>query len=74
MVSIIQVNFCILFHYETFYISKKITGRKFDKYGNLRQWWTNQTIETFEKNTDCFVKQYDNYTIRNINENVSVIK
>lgn len=45
-------------------------GRKFDKYGNYRQWWSNKTIETFESNTACFVKQYDNYTIPKVEETV----
>ncbi|CAG9861144.1 unnamed protein product [Phyllotreta striolata] len=43
-------------------------GRKHDKYGNFIQWWTNQTIESFEDLTDCFVKQYDNFTIKEVGE------
>ncbi|XP_066245414.1 neprilysin isoform X2 [Euwallacea similis] len=41
-------------------------GRKHDKYGNYVQWWSNETAETFENLTNCFVKQYDNYTIEDI--------
>lgn len=70
---IIQVFYCNTLIKINF--SKKkfntIPGRKFDKYGNYRQWWSNNTIETFEKNTECFVKQYDNYTLPNVDEHVS---
>ncbi|CAH1159649.1 unnamed protein product [Phaedon cochleariae] len=45
-------------------------GRKHDKYGNYVQWWTNKTIETFENLTECFVAQYDNYTVEGVEEHV----
>ncbi|XP_057672734.1 endothelin-converting enzyme 1 isoform X2 [Diorhabda carinulata] len=46
------------------------TGRKHDKYGNNVQWWTNQTIEKFDNRTDCFIKQYDNFTLEGIKAHV----
>ncbi|CAH1103990.1 unnamed protein product [Psylliodes chrysocephalus] len=46
-------------------------GRKHDKYGNFMQWWTNQTIESFENLTDCFVKQYENFTIPGVEGHVN---
>lgn len=48
-----------------------VLGRKHDKYGNFMQWWTNQTIESFENLTDCFVKQYENFTIPGVEGHVS---
>ncbi|XP_074037562.1 endothelin-converting enzyme homolog isoform X2 [Leptinotarsa decemlineata] len=45
-------------------------GRKHDKYGNYVQWWSNQTIETFENLTECFIKQYDNFTIDGVEGHV----
>lgn len=44
-------------------------GREYDKFGNLHPWWNNKTIDKFKLRTDCFVKQYSNYTIngRNLN-------
>ncbi|XP_063707260.1 endothelin-converting enzyme homolog isoform X2 [Culicoides brevitarsis] len=44
-------------------------GREYDKEGNLHQWWNNATISRFKKRTDCFEKQYSNYSIngRNLN-------
>ncbi len=36
-------------------------GRKFDKNGNLRTWWTPQVEHAFEEKTACVVKQYSGY-------------
>ncbi|GAB0092734.1 neprilysin [Sergentomyia squamirostris] len=37
------------------------SGRHFDKNGNIRQWWSNRTIEEYINRTSCFVKFYSNY-------------
>lgn len=39
-------------------------GREYDKFGNLRPWWNNRSIENFNKQTDCFVKQYSSYKLQ----------
>jgi len=39
------------------------TGRHYDQNGNLADWWTNNTVKEFEKRADCFVKQYENFTV-----------
>lgn len=44
-------------------------GRKYDKDGNLNQWWKNSTIESFTKRAQCFVNQYSNYSINGENLN-----
>lgn len=38
-------------------------GRKFDKTGNLNQWWKNSTTKSFHQRAQCFVDQYSNYSI-----------
>ncbi|KAA0185286.1 Family M13 unassigned peptidase (M13 family), partial [Fasciolopsis buskii] len=38
-------------------------GSKRDANGNLRQWWSEQTREAFERNSQCMIEQYSNYTI-----------
>ncbi|XP_064642955.1 neprilysin-1-like isoform X2 [Lineus longissimus] len=38
-------------------------GRQYDKNGNLRQWWNNETIEAFRKRAECIVDQYSQFTI-----------
>ena len=38
-------------------------GRQFDAHGNLRNWWTTQDAEQFEKKAQCVVDQYAKYII-----------
>ena len=38
-------------------------GRQFDAKGNLRDWWTKEDSEQFEKRAQCIVDQYAQYTI-----------
>ncbi|XP_078330083.1 endothelin-converting enzyme 1-like isoform X2 [Crassostrea virginica] len=37
-------------------------GRHYDKYGNLNNWWTDQSASSFHSQTSCMVRQYSNYT------------
>ncbi|KAI1179629.1 peptidase family M13 [Nemania sp. FL0916] len=39
------------------------SGRHYDEHGNYTDWWTNRTVEEFTKRADCFVGQYNNFTI-----------
>ncbi|MGH0170946.1 UNVERIFIED_CONTAM: hypothetical protein FKN15_060031 [Acipenser sinensis] len=36
-------------------------GRKYDKDGNLHQWWTNTSIANFNQKTQCMIDQYNTY-------------
>ena len=38
-------------------------GREYDKEGNLHQWWRNKTLWHFVQRIQCFIDQYNNYTI-----------
>ena len=38
-------------------------GRQFDAKGNLRDWWTPEDAEEFQKRADCISNQYSGYTI-----------
>jgi putative endopeptidase len=38
-------------------------GRQFDAKGNLRDWWTKEDSEQFEKRAQCVVDQYAQYVI-----------
>lgn len=40
-------------------------GRHYDKYGNLNNWWTDQSTSSFQSKTSCMVRQYSNYTAEN---------
>ncbi|KAI1753827.1 peptidase family M13 [Xylaria castorea] len=43
------------------------SGRHYDENGNYTDWWTNRTVEEFNKRADCFVNQYNNFTIEGNN-------
>ncbi|CAK9811556.1 Nep1 [Anthophora quadrimaculata] len=37
------------------------SGRHYDSNGNVRQWWTNETILQYTEKTECFVEHYNSY-------------
>jgi len=41
-------------------------GRQFDKHGNLKQWWDNATIQAFQKQAECIVRQYSSYKLEQV--------
>ena len=56
-----------------------ISGRHYDGYGNLNNWWQNKSAQNFDHHAQCFIDQYSQYRINNqringlltLNENVS---
>uniref|UniRef100_A0A671L1Z2 Endothelin-converting enzyme-like 1 n=1 Tax=Sinocyclocheilus anshuiensis TaxID=1608454 RepID=A0A671L1Z2_9TELE len=40
-------------------------GGQYDRYGNLKQWWTEESYRKFQKKAECIVKLYDNFTVYN---------
>jgi predicted metalloendopeptidase len=46
-------------------------GRQYDKEGNQIQWWTNETINEFNKQKKCIIDQYNNYTTNDINISIN---
>ena len=38
-------------------------GRKFDKDGNLTEWWTEEDAEKFNARTEVLVRQFDSFTV-----------
>ncbi|XP_078049259.1 M13 family metallopeptidase neprilysin 5 [Augochlora pura] len=36
-------------------------GRHYDSVGNVRQWWTNETISEYTAKTECFINHYNSY-------------
>lgn len=41
-------------------------GKLYDENGSLKNWWSKETLEKYNKNSDCFVEQYSNYSINNL--------
>ena len=40
-----------------------LSGVQFDKFGNHRVWWDNETMATFQSLKSCMVDQYDAYEV-----------
>ncbi|XP_071054767.1 endothelin-converting enzyme homolog [Onthophagus taurus] len=36
-------------------------GRRFDQKGNLKNWWTNETLSKYRDRVECVIKQYNQY-------------
>ncbi|WVF71990.1 hypothetical protein IAT40_006801 [Kwoniella sp. CBS 6097] len=39
------------------------SGSQYDEKGRLRDWWTKQTVEDFEKRAQCVARQYSKYYV-----------
>ncbi|CAG9788406.1 unnamed protein product [Diatraea saccharalis] len=59
MISIIQFKLRKAFN-------KLRAGRQFDKNGNYRPWWTNETVQSFVNMTECFIDQYSSFYVREL--------
>ena len=40
------------------------SGSQFDQDGNLRNWWSEATLEEFNKKAQCLIDQYDDYGLK----------
>ena len=47
------------------------SGRRFDKNGNLVDWWDPATKANFAERTKCILNQYDNYIVKLVGDKVS---
>uniref|UniRef100_A0A1B6HY38 Peptidase M13 C-terminal domain-containing protein n=1 Tax=Homalodisca liturata TaxID=320908 RepID=A0A1B6HY38_9HEMI len=43
-------------------------GRKYDKLGNYRSWWSNDSIKSFTQKVSCLVDKYSTYYIEDVDE------
>lgn len=41
----------------------RLSGRQYDKDGNMRQWWNNSTIKAFRERAQCMIDQYSAYRL-----------
>ncbi|KAG5837000.1 hypothetical protein ANANG_G00234600, partial [Anguilla anguilla] len=44
-------------------------GGQYDRHGNLKQWWTEESFRKFQKRAECIIKLYDNFTVYNLKVN-----
>ena len=50
-----------------------ITGRKYDKDGVERMWWTEEAVQVFNNRSQCFVNQYSMYKMFGLSVSVTYI-
>lgn len=50
-----------------------VNGRKFDSEGNLKQWWTNETVAEYTKKVECYEKQYSAIHEPAVRQNIILI-
>ena len=56
----------------TTYINElTFSGRQYDGNGNVAEWWTPETVEKFEAEAQCYIKQYNAFCYDGIGECVS---
>lgn len=49
-------------------------GSQYDKDGNLHNWWSESSLNSFDTRRRCIVEQYGNYTVPKTNFRVSTGK
>ncbi|XP_061935542.1 endothelin-converting enzyme 1-like isoform X2 [Apis cerana] len=47
-------------------------GRRYDENGNIKQWWSNQTLRHYHEKVQCIIKQYSNYHLPELGHNFTV--
>jgi len=47
------------------------TSSYFDGTGNMRSWWSEKSRQDFEQRAECYMDQYDRYTIPEINRHIN---
>ena len=51
-----------------------LPGRRYDKHGNLRQWWSHEAITKFRDKKKCFINQYNQFVAPFSKLHVSTLK
>lgn len=47
-------------------------GRQFDKIGTTSPWWSDNTVEAFEHEAQCFIDQYGNYSVPELGDEANL--
>ncbi|XP_078037218.1 endothelin-converting enzyme 1 isoform X2 [Augochlora pura] len=47
-------------------------GRRYDETGNLKQWWSEETLQHYQKKVECIIKQYSNYRLPELDDDFTV--
>ncbi|KAL0132369.1 hypothetical protein PUN28_000269 [Cardiocondyla obscurior] len=47
-------------------------GRRYDENGNLRQWWSDETLRHYHEKVQCMIEQYSSYHLPELGDNFTV--
>lgn len=47
-------------------------GRRYDENGNLRQWWSDETLQHYHEKVQCMIEQYSSYHLPQLGDNFTV--
>ncbi|KAI4482984.1 hypothetical protein M0802_013537 [Mischocyttarus mexicanus] len=47
-------------------------GRRYDENGNLRQWWSDETLQHYHEKVECIIKQYSSYHLPELGNNFTI--
>lgn len=47
-------------------------GRRYDENGNVRQWWSKETLRHYHEKVECMIRQYSNYHLPELGDNFTV--
>ncbi|XP_059491150.1 neprilysin-4-like isoform X2 [Neocloeon triangulifer] len=47
-------------------------GRQYDLHGNLKQWWSNETLHEYNHRVQCIIDQYGKYHVQSLGSNFTV--
>lgn len=47
-------------------------GRRYDENGNLRQWWSDETLQHYHEKVECIIRQYSSYHLPELGNNFTV--
>ncbi|XP_063976268.1 neprilysin-4-like isoform X2 [Diachasmimorpha longicaudata] len=47
-------------------------GRRYDENGNLRQWWSNETLRHYYEKVECIINQYSSYHLPELSNNFTI--
>ncbi|XP_066584391.1 endothelin-converting enzyme 1-like [Prorops nasuta] len=47
-------------------------GRRYDENGNLKQWWSNETLQHYHEKVECIIRQYSSYHLPELGNNFTI--
>lgn len=70
--TLIHSNYTLIYNNEKNYTIFFMSGRRYDENGNLRQWWSDETLQHYHEKVECIIKQYSSYHLPELGNNFTV--